>query len=142
MAGSNELVVRNYLETLSAMGASGNVAEFFAPEVVIQEFPNRIAAHGRVRRMADLKSAYDQGRKLLQRQSYTVRRVIESGENVAVEVEWDGVLALPVMNLAAGSAMKAFVAMFFTLREGKIVSQRNYDCYPPFGEQANAQLGA
>jgi hypothetical protein len=38
MAGSNELVVSNYLETMSAMGASGNVADFFAFEVVIQEF--------------------------------------------------------------------------------------------------------
>ncbi len=79
---------------------------------------------------------------MLKRQSYTVRRVIESGEHVAVEVKWNGVLAVPVMNLTAGSAMKAFVAMFFTLREGKIVSQRNYDCYPSFGEQADAQLGA
>jgi hypothetical protein len=57
---------------------------------------------------------------LLKRQSYTVRRVIESGEHVAVEVKWNGVLAVPVMNLTAGSAMKAFVAMFFTLREGRL----------------------
>jgi len=39
------------------------------------------------------------------------------------------------MNLPAGSEMKAFVAMFLTFREGKIISQRNYDCYPPFGAQ-------
>ncbi len=40
----------------------------------------------------------------------------------------------PVMNLPAGGEMKAFVAMFLTFRDGKIVSQRNYDCYLPFGE--------
>jgi ketosteroid isomerase-like protein len=34
------------------------------------------------------------------------------------------------MNLPAGSEMKAFVAMFLTFRDGKIVSLRNYDCYP------------
>ena len=42
-----------------------------------------------------------------------------------------GILAVSVMSLPAGSQMKAFVAMFLTLRDGKIISQRNYDCYPP-----------
>ena len=32
MASSNELLVRRYLETLSAMGASGNVADLCAPD--------------------------------------------------------------------------------------------------------------
>src|SRR5437867_12105906 len=32
----------------------------------------------------------------------------------------------------AETVMKAFIGMFFTFRDGKIVSQRNYDCYPPF----------
>jgi hypothetical protein len=53
---------------------------------------------------------------------------------VAVELEWSGILAVPVMNLLVGSEMKAFVAMFLTFRDGTIVSQRNYDRYPPFGE--------
>lgn len=54
---------------------------------------------------------------------------------MAVELEWTGVLAMPVMQLAVGSEMKAFVAMFLRFREEKIVEQRNYDCYPPFGEE-------
>jgi len=32
--------------------------------------------------------------------------------------------------------VKAYVAMFLTFRDGMIVEQRNYDCYPPFGEEA------
>lgn len=39
------------------------------------------------------------------------------------------------MGLAAGSEMKAFVAMFLTFRDGKIVSQRNYGRYPPFAAE-------
>jgi len=58
--------------------------------------------------------------------------VIENGDDMAVELEWAGVLAEPVMSLPAGYEMKAYVAMFLTFRDGKIVSQRNYDCYPPF----------
>jgi ketosteroid isomerase-like protein len=40
------------------------------------------------------------------------------------------------MRLESGHEMKAFVAMFLTIRDGKIASQRNYDCYPPFDAAA------
>jgi ketosteroid isomerase-like protein len=112
------------------------VAEFYAPDVVVQEFPNRIAPQGRVRQAKDVRLAYEQGKKIMRSQRYDVRRIVESGDEVAVELEWTGVLAIPVMNLVAGSEMKAFVAMFLTFRDGKITSQRNYDCYPPFGENS------
>jgi hypothetical protein len=67
-------------------------------------------------------------------QPHDVRRIVENGDEVAVELEWTGVLAMavPAMNLPAGHQMKAYVAMFLTFRDVKIVSQRNYDCYPPF----------
>jgi hypothetical protein len=86
----------------------------------------------RTRRAADLGVAYAQGRQILRSQRYNVRRIVETGDEVAVELEWTGTLAVSVMNLPAGSEMKAFVAMFLTFRDGKIISQRNYDCYPPF----------
>jgi hypothetical protein len=52
----------------------------------------------------------------MQSQTYGVQRVIESGNEVAIELEWT---AVPVVNLPAGSSMKAFVAMFLTFRDGK-----------------------
>ena len=134
MTSSNVSHVHQYLQALTAMSAPETVADFFAPDVVFHEFPNRVAPQGRVRRFADLGAAYEQGRKILQSQTYNVQRIIEAGDEVAVELEWNGILAVPVMNLPAGSEMKAFVAMFLTFRDGKIVSQRNYDSYPPFGE--------
>ena len=68
-------------------------------------------------------------------QTYRVQNILEAEEQVAVEVEWTGILAMPVMNLPAGSEMKAFFAMFLSFRDGKIAEQRNYDCYPPFDSQ-------
>jgi ketosteroid isomerase-like protein len=64
-----------------------------------------------------------------------VQRILEAGDEIAVELERRGILAVPVMNLPAGSEMKAIIAMFLTFRDGKIISQRNYDCYPPFDAQ-------
>jgi ketosteroid isomerase-like protein len=71
-------------------------------------------------------------------QSYKVQHIMEAGDEVLVELEWVGVLATPVMNLPTGSEMRAFVAMFLRFRDGKIVEQRNYDCYPPFEASGNA----
>jgi predicted ester cyclase len=65
---------------------------------------------------ADIRAAYEQGRKIMQSQRYGVQRAVESGDEVAVELEWRGVLSAPVMGLPAGGEMKAFVAMFLTFR--------------------------
>jgi ketosteroid isomerase-like protein len=134
----NVVLAQDYLRAVESMGPAEDVARFYSPEIEFHEFPNRIVPNGRVRRRADLQAAYGQAQKLLRSQRYEVRRIVENGDDVAVELEWTGVLAVPVaaMNLAAGHEMRAFVAMFLTFRDGKIVSQRNYDCYPPFDAAA------
>jgi ketosteroid isomerase-like protein len=134
LSAPNVVLAQEYLRAVESMGPPENVARFFSSEIEFHEFPNRIVPNGRVRRRADLQTAYGQAQKLLRSQRYEVRRIVESGDEVAVELEWTGVLAVPLaaMNLAAGHEMKAFVAMFLTFRDGQIVSQRNYDCYPPF----------
>ena len=133
---SNEANMRAYLAAVEAMGEQQTLAEFCGPEMTVQEFPNRVAPQGRVRRGEELRAAWEQGRKFMKSQRYRVVRVIENGDEMAVEVEWTGVLATEVMDLRTGSEVKAYVAMFLTFRDGKIVEQRNYDCYPPFGEEA------
>ena len=132
MTSANVARMHEYLRAVASLGATESLENFFGADITVQEFPNRIAPHGRVRRSAELRAAYEKSRDLLQSQEYKVQRVIENGDELAVELEWTGVLAIPVMNLPVGYEMKAFVAMFLTFRDGKIVSQRNYDCYPPF----------
>jgi ketosteroid isomerase-like protein len=133
MTSPNVTRMHEYLQAVASLGPLESVAAFFTPDVTFHEFPNRIAPHGRVRGAADLPAAYEQGRKILKSQSYRVQRVVEAGDEMAVELEWTGIPAVPVMDLPAGSEMNAFVAMFLTFREGKIAAQRNYDCYPPLG---------
>lgn len=62
------------------MGLFETVADFFNPDVVIREFPNRVA---------DLRAAYEQGRRILRSQTYNVQRIVEAGDEVAVELEWN-----------------------------------------------------
>ncbi len=140
MMSPNVSRVHEYLKAIEAMGTFESVADLCTHDVTVQVFPNLIAPHGHIRRGGELRTPYEQGQKFMKAQSYEVKNIIEAGDQIAVEVEWTGLLAVPVMNLPAGSEMKAFFAMFLTFRDGKIAAQRNYDCYPPFDSKPDAAL--
>jgi len=52
---------------------------------------------------------------------------------VALQVQWQGKLAVGFGDVAAGTVFRARIAMFITFAVGKIVHQRNYDAYDPIG---------
>ena len=62
---------------------------------------------------------------------YEVVRAMTDGDRVAVEIVWTGTLKVPYGPRPAGSQMRAHVGAFFELRDGRILRQRNYDCYEP-----------
>lgn len=132
---SNAARAVRYVETLTRASTPDQVAPFFGPDIVFVEHPNRIVPRGRTRRLPELLAAFGHGRHLLRASRFDVTRVIEMGDEVAAEMEWTGVLAVPFQGLEPGHELKAFVGMFLTFREGRIVSQRNYDCYPPFAPE-------
>lgn len=51
---------------------------------------------------------------------------------MALEVLWTGTLAVPFGSIPAGGTMSAHFAVFLDFRDGKIVAQRNYDCFDPW----------
>ena len=65
----------------------------------------------------------------MSRQMYKIKQEIADLDRVALEVEWVGTLAVPFESIPAGGQMRVFFAMFLEFREGKIIRQRNYDCY-------------
>ena len=65
----------------------------------------------------------------MSRQIYKLTQGIADQDRVAVKVEWVGTLAAALGSIPAGGQMKAFPAVFPDFREGKIIKQRNYDCY-------------
>lgn len=125
----NLTTVRRYLR---AIETNGDALEHFHPDVVMEEFPNRIVPNGAVRDLAALKEANARGRQVIREQRYDVRAVLEDGDRIALEVTWTGVLAIPLATLQPGDEMRAHFALFIELRDGKIYRQRNYDCYEPW----------
>ena len=129
---SNIELTRDYLKAVASMESPERVAAFYSPDIVFREHPSRIVPNGRVSKLEDMRKAFGQGQKLLSSQSYDVQSIVEHGDEIAAEIVWTGRLAVAFKDMPAGSELKAWVAMFLTFRDGKIVSQRNYDCYPPF----------
>ena len=68
----------------------------------------------------------------MQSESYEVLSLVETGDVVAAELIWRGVLAIPLRSLKPGDTMKARFAVFFEFKGDKIRRQRNYDCFDPF----------
>ncbi len=128
-------LVRRFIAVVEA-GTRGEVAadaftELMHPEIEQHELPNKFAPAGARRELASLRKNADAGRRLMKEQRYEILSAIAQGDVVALEGRWTGVLAIPLGELPAGHVLRAHLAMFFELEDGKIWRQRNYDCFEP-----------
>lgn len=130
-ASSNLEIAREYLRAIER-GATGELGRFFSPDAVQQEFPNRLSPQGRRNTLADMLRGAQTGQKILAKQHYEIQSEIEMGDRVALEVIWTGTMAIAAFELKAGQEMRAHFAMFLDFRDGKIIAQRNYDCFDPW----------
>ena len=64
-------------------------------------------------------------------QKYEIRSEVASGDKVALEIDWTSTLAVPFQAIPKEGQMRAHFAAFLEFKDGKIVSQRNLDCYQP-----------
>ncbi|MDB5848075.1 MAG: hypothetical protein JWP29_1827 [Rhodoferax sp.] len=129
---ANSAAVAAYLAALEQFVQGDALARFFTPTAVQVELPNRLNPQGGTSDLATLLRRAEQARSLLNSQDYAVRSVLAHGDQVAVEAEWSGELAVSAGALVAGTRMKAYFAMFFVFENGLIASQRNYDCFEPW----------
>ncbi len=130
-AQSNVAIVRAYVAAVEELNVEA-VGELLDPSIVQTEYPNKLFANGKVRSGAQMLSDLPRARSLLRRQSYAISTIFEEGEMVAVEATWKGILDVPLGRLQAGDTMVAHLCMVFTVRNGRIVAQKNYDCYEDF----------
>jgi ketosteroid isomerase-like protein len=129
---ANLETARAYLAAVEG-GATGDaLARWFTPDVVQEEFPNRLMPAGARRGLAELLDGAERGQKVMSAQRYEVLSATASEDRVALEVQWTGTLAIPLGSLPAGGEMRARFGVFLELRGGLIAAQRNYDCFDPF----------
>ncbi|MEV5597461.1 nuclear transport factor 2 family protein [Streptomyces sp. NPDC052496] len=119
----------HYHEAVARGAVGEELACFFAEEVEQQEFPNALFPEGVRRDLADVLRSAERGRGIINRQRFETHNAIAVGDQVAMEVTWTGTLAAPAGGLPEGHVLRAHIAVFLEFRAGKIVAQRNYDCY-------------
>lgn len=132
MKTTNLDIVNEFLKAISD-GKSGNELKRFYDEDVIQiEFPNLLTGKIIERNLNDILEASVRGKQVISNQNYEIIKSYVVDDNVIIEAIWTGVLAIPVGKLAAGDEMKAYFSQIFEFKNGKILNQRNYDCFENF----------
>ncbi|HYG64025.1 MAG TPA: nuclear transport factor 2 family protein [Thermoanaerobaculia bacterium] len=129
---ANVATARRYLESIERHAPAEEMASFFAPDYVQYEFPNRLMPNGARRNLQDILDAGARGRKVMTSQRYEVINTVAQGDNIVLEVQWTGTLAVPYESIPVGGEMRARFAVFLEFRDGRIVAQRNYDCFDPW----------
>lgn len=127
----NMEAVHNYLKAAERLDVE-EAGKYIDPAIVQVERPNKLYKEGQVRGAEQMLRDMPRARQVLQRQSYRMDTIFASGDRVTVETRWEGIVNVPLGRLKPGDAMVAHICMVFTLRDGKIVRQVNYDCYEDF----------
>jgi len=128
----NLTVVRDYYAAMARGAAGLDWEHWFAPGVVQEEFPNRLAPEGARRDLEGMKEAGRRGQALMVEQSFELLEIVASGNKVVVEAEWRGRIGRDAGPLRAGTWMRTRFAQVLELRDGRIVAMRNYDCFYPW----------
>jgi ketosteroid isomerase-like protein len=125
-------LTRRYF-TILEQGATGDaLASLYAPEVIQEEFPNRLLPTGARRDLAGILAAADRGQKVIKDHRYELLSIVADGDRVAVEFIWSGTLVVQVGPLPVGAVMRGRFASFLEFRAGRVVAQRSYDCFDPW----------
>jgi hypothetical protein len=125
-------IVENYLRDLENGITPDLLKGYYAPAAEQIEYPNRLVPEGAKRDLAALLDGSAKGTRVLSKQKVEITRSYEMGNVVIIEAIWIGTLALPIGQIPIGGEMKAYFAQFFEFEQGKIIRQRNYDCFEPF----------
>jgi ketosteroid isomerase-like protein len=125
-------LVEHYLALIADPTADlETVGELLDPAMLFVERPNLFSPRGTERDPAQMLAALARGRELVRDQRFDVVDHLVAGDDVATRVVWTGTLAIDAPPFAAGSKLRADSSVYFTVRDGRIVRQENYDCFHP-----------
>jgi ketosteroid isomerase-like protein len=124
--------VERYLALIADLDADpGAFERLVHPDARFVERPCLVSPRGQQRDRAAAWAGLARGRDLLSAQRIEVRDHFVAGDRVVTRAVWTGTLARAAGPLPAGAELRADCSMFFTVRDGRIAAQENFDCYHP-----------
>lgn len=129
---ANLEIVKQYLRAIERGAPFEEVGSYFTPDVVQREFPNQLVPSGATRGLKELAEAAARGRAVVGAQTYDIQSAVAVGDSVAIEARWTATLLIPFGSIPAGGELTARFGVFFQMRDGRIASQNNYDCFDPW----------
>jgi len=132
MSDQHIATVERYLALVADLDADpAELDHLVHPDVRFVERPCLVSPRGQERDLAAARAGFAHSRTLLSAQRIDVLDHVVAGDRVVTRAIWTGTLAQDAGPLGAGTELRADCSMFFTLRDGLIVAQENYDCYHP-----------
>ncbi|MEP7317317.1 MAG: nuclear transport factor 2 family protein [Panacibacter sp.] len=125
-------IALEFIEVLQHRTNAEQLLGFYHNDVQQIEYPNAITKNTAIRNPDDLKAASERGKAVMQKEVYEVIKSYTFENTVIIEALRTGILAIPIGNIPAGGEMKAYFAQVYEFKDGKIIRQRNYDCFEPF----------
>jgi FMN-dependent NADH-azoreductase len=132
MADNLTQIAEEFIKTLQNRNSADEIIQFYHEDIEQIEFPNTVTKNKAIRNLEDLKLASERGKKVMQKEELEIIKSYTFGNTVIIEALWIGTLAVPIGNIPIGGQMKAYFAQFYEFKNGKIIKQRNYDCFEPF----------
>lgn len=127
--------VDRYLRAIEAKDLD-ELGALFHDELVQIEHPNTFSPQGGRHDKTAMLAAVQRGAALLHQERYTAEEVLVHDDRIACRLRWEGTLAVDLGGQTAGSVLQAHLALFMTVRAGRITALTNYDCVTPFGDAA------
>jgi hypothetical protein len=132
-------VVRTIEGYIHATASPSTTPEEFAalvhPDVQVVIHPNITAPTGTRSGLQEMQAGLKTGQSLMAWQKYDIHgHDAPSADRTITPTTWTGELAVPLGTWPAGTRLRAEIAMFFELRDGRIYRQENFDCYWPAKE--------
>jgi hypothetical protein len=129
---SLERKARAYITAIEGGAVGDDLAAFYHPDVIQEEYPNRLVPAGMQRDLPALLAGAEAGQKLLERQIFDIHTVTEVGDRVVLEMTWTGWARTPVGSIRPCEPIRSRFAQVIEFEDGIIIRQRNYDCFDPF----------
>lgn len=125
-------IAKSFIKAIEKGKAGEELEKYYHKDIEHITYPNALTKDMTKRNLADLKKASERGKSILSKQTYQITKAYLQGKTVVIEAIWTGTLKIAIGRVPIGAEMTAHFAQFFEFKNGKIIRQRNYDCFDVF----------